>query len=246
MKKYKLGIVTPTYKEKGNIAELVQRTHDACVKAGIKAVHLIMDDNSPDGTADEIRDWISKINDENYELRIHVRPGKMGLASAYTQGFEMIKDEAEYLLSMDADLSHKPEYIGELLSKAAEGYDLVIGSRNIPGGSVKGWKMLRILISRNGSRYTRTLLGVKIYDFTGGYNLYKTEIFDKLDLNTIKAQGYLFQIEMKYTVAKLGFKFAEIPIEFPDRTHGHSKISKKIIIEAFLGVPKLRFKKIIS
>jgi dolichol-phosphate mannosyltransferase len=242
MKDFNLGIVIPTYNEKDNISELLELVYEQCVRNKISTQVLVMDDNSPDGTADIVRGLSAKLNSDRFKLQVHVRPQKMGLASAYIQGFQMLKDKVDYLLSMDADLSHKPEYVSTFLSKANEGNDFVIGSRNIKGGGVENWPFYRVMISKAGSFYARTILGVKIFDFTGGYNLYRSDIFNKFDLNTVKAQGYLFQIEMKYSLAKHGYKFTEFPIIFPDRTRGKSKISKKIIIEAFIGVWGLRRK----
>lgn len=242
MKQFQLGIVIPTYNERDNISELLSQIHKECTQNNIKTLVLIMDDNSPDQTSKVAEETGAKLHSESFEVRVSVRPTKMGLASAYIQGFEKIKHEVEYLLSMDADLSHQPKYIKDFIGKAKEGYELVIGSRYVKDGGVKGWGKHRLLLSRGGSLYCRILLGVGINDFTGGYNLYASKMFDEFDINSIKAQGYLFQIEMKYNLVKRGYKFTEIPIVFPDRIHGVSKISKNIIVEALMGVVRLRFK----
>jgi dolichol-phosphate mannosyltransferase len=241
MNKYVLGIVIPTYKEKENISDLLEKISEEVQQAGISTLVLVMDDNSPDGTAELAKASAEKLNTNSFKIEVKVRPGKMGLASAYIQGFEHIMDKVEFLQEMDADFSHNPKYLKEIVNQAKAGYDYVIGSRNISGGSVVGWGPFRNLVSKMGSLYSKIILGVNINDFTGGFNLYKTEVFKKLDLQGIKAEGYLFQIEMKYKAAKLGFKFIEVPIIFVDRQKGKSKFSKKIILEALLGVIRLRF-----
>ena len=239
----KLGIVVPTYNEKDNISDLLNLIKENVAKLDAKTTVLVMDDSSPDGTADIVGQLQTKLNGKNFEIKLKVREGKQGLATAYTQGFAIIQPDVDYLMSMDADLSHQSKYIKNFLAKAKEGFDLIIGSRYIQGGGVIDWGVVRKLISKMGSLYSKTILGVKINDFTGGYNMYKSELLNKKFLDGVKARGYLFQIEMKYRLAKQGVKFAENPIIFPDRTKGQSKISKKIIIEAFLGVWKLKFGK---
>ncbi len=239
----KLGIVVPTYNEKDNISDLLNLIKENIAKLDVKTTVLVMDDSSPDGTADIVGQLQTELNGKNFEIKLKVREGKQGLATAYTQGFAIIQPDVDYLMSMDADLSHQPKYIKNFLAKAKEGFDLIIGSRYIQGGGVVDWGVVRKLISKMGSLYSKTILGVKINDFTGGYNMYKSELLNKKFLDGVKARGYLFQIEMKYRLAKQGVKFAENPIIFPDRTKGQSKISKKIIIEAFLGVWKLKFGK---
>ena len=241
MNKYQLGIVIPTYNESENIADLLYKIAEEVKIAEISTLVLVMDDNSPDGTSAIVQDLSSKISSSNFQVEIKVRPKKMGLASAYIQGFNQIMQRVEFLQEMDADFSHNPKYLKELVTQAKLWCDFVIGSRNIPGGGVEGWGPVRNLISKLGSLYAKLILGVNINDFTGGFNLYKAEVFQKLDLNSIKAEGYLFQIEMKYRAAKLGFKFTEVPILFVDRQKGKSKFNNKIVLEALLGVIRLRF-----
>jgi dolichol-phosphate mannosyltransferase len=241
MKTNSIGIVIPTFNESESITLLLTQVSYAVTKLGKKVAILVMDDNSPDGTSKIVRDFIEFNDNSLLSVKLRVREKKMGLASAYKQGFATLKDDCEYLMSMDADLSHKPEYLLDFWSKATEGKDMVIGSRNIRGGSVEDWALHRKLISKLASVYCRIILWTNIHDFTGGYNLYKSSIFDTLSFSDIQAEGYLFQIEMKYRISQLGFSFCEIPIVFPDRIHGKSKFSKKIIFEAFLGVWKLKF-----
>jgi dolichol-phosphate mannosyltransferase len=240
MPEYKLGIVIPTYNESENILELLERIKEQVDKQSIKTLVLIMDDNSPDGTAEVVEQNTPNLESNFLEVRVHVRPGKQGLASAYKQGFAKIKDEVEYLLEMDADLSHQPRYFPQFLKLAEQGYDLVIGSRYVKGGGVEGWTWDRQLISRLGSLYSTIILLTNIRDFTGGYNLYRSSVFDTLKLDSLQAEGYLFQIELKFKTRRAGFRVIESPIIFPDRSRGQSKMSGSIFWEALFGVVKLR------
>jgi len=242
-KTFTLGIVVPTYKEKENITELLTQIKEEVEAHKIKTVVLVMDDNSPDGTADIVRAIIENNKSSFLSIRLHVRPGKMGLGSAYTTGLTMLQPESEYLQEMDADLSHRPQYLHVFLEKAQSGYDAVFGSRYVLGGGIENWGPVRKFISFGGSLYSRAVLGVGISDFTGGYNLYKATVFDTIKLDEIGAEGYLFQIEMKYKTARSGLKYTESPIIFPDRAQGKSKFDKRIFLEAITGVWKLRFGK---
>jgi len=240
MDKSKLGIVIPTYNEKDNIVELLSEIQKEAKKHKIKIIVLVIDDNSPDGTSELVTKNIPTLEDNFFELRIITRPGKEGFASAYIQGFQALKDEVEFLVSMDADFSHKPEYLISMLKKIEnQNLDLLVGSRYAKGGGVENWLLFRRFLSKGASIYTRTLLGINIKDLTSGFNLYRTTIFDTLNINNIKAEGYFFLVEMKYKIVKLGFKFGEFPIIFTDRTQGQSKMSKKIMIESAVGVLKL-------
>lgn len=243
-KPFELGIVVPTYKEKENIAELLSLILKEVETHQIKTLVLIMDDNSPDGTADIVNNIIQFNQSQFLTIRIKVRPGKMGLGSAYTTGLTMLQPECEYLQEMDADLSHRPEYLHTFLNLARGGYDAVFGSRYVQGGGIENWGPIRKFISFGGSLYSRLVLGVNISDFTGGYNLYKSSVFDVIKLDKIRAEGYLFQIEMKYKTAKAGLLYTESPIIFPDRAQGKSKFDKRIFVEAITGVWRLRFSKV--
>lgn len=240
---YTLGIVTPTYNEISNIPILIEQLDSVVSANKIKTKLLIVDDSSPDGTAFLVKDLINKFQSEYLTIDLLERTGKNGLSTAYIQGFGKIIDECEFLLSLDADLSHQPKYIPQFLSLAkAHELDFVIGSRYIKGGGVENWSLIRKLISRFGSLYSSFILGVGINDFTGGYNLYKSAFVKRFDLeNSIKATGYLFQIEMKYKMFKFAGKFIESPIIFPDRVFGESKMSGSIIKEAAIGVIKMKF-----
>jgi dolichol-phosphate mannosyltransferase len=247
LKMLNLGIVIPTYNEIDNINILLNSLTTELESTELKTRILIMDDSSPDGTGAEITKWIAEHDFKNTIIELHTREGKQGLASAYTQGFSYLIERfgPEFLLSMDADMSHNPEYIEGMMQKIRnENLDLVVGSRYVKGGGVVNWSWFRKLISRGGSIYAKSVLGMSINDLTGGYNLYRKNIFQKLDLDNIKAQGYLFQIEMKYRTAQNKFILGEYPIIFADRINGQSKISKFIIIEALLGTIGLRFSEI--
>jgi dolichol-phosphate mannosyltransferase len=243
---YNIGIVTPTYNEKDNILDMLNLLNASLSNSGLKCVILVMDDSSPDGTSQIVSDYISNFKSDNITLELKVRAGKQGLATAYTQGFAYLieKYEPEFVMSIDADLSHNPKYIPKMYQKAIiEQADLVVGSRYVKGGGVKNWGIDRKVLSKGGSLYAKTILGVGINDFTSGFNLYNTKIFKKLDLDKVNARGYFFLIEMKYKIYKLGFKVVEFPIVFVDRVNGASKMSKSIFMEAVTGVIKLRFAK---
>lgn len=225
-------VIIPTYNEKENIAEIVP-----AIFAKAPTVHiLVVDDNSPDGTAQVV-----KTMQQDYpNLHLLSRAGKEGLGRAYIAGFQWALERGyEFVVEMDADFSHRPEDLVELL-KAGESADYVIGSRYTAGGGTQNWTWSRKLISRGGSLYSRLILGFPIRDWTGGFNGWKAEVLRALDLPTIRSNGYSFQIELKYKAAKRGFKFREVPILFMDRKAGQSKMSGKIVVEAFYRVWQIR------
>ncbi len=225
-------IIIPTYNEKGNIERLIEE-----IRKLNRDFHvLIIDDNSPDSTG--------KIADELAERHTGVsvihRPGKLGLGTAYVTGFKYaIENDYELVFTMDADFSHQPKYLIELLEKAKE-CDLVIGSRYIEDGRIKNWPLHRLILSRGANIYVRMVTGLPVSDSTGGFNCYRKKVLKKIDLDKVISDGYAFQIEMKYRLWKKGFSIKEVPITFIDRTRGTSKISKKIIFQAFFLVWKLR------
>lgn len=238
-----LAIAIPTYNERENIKDLVKEIEKVLKTISINTTIIVIDDNSPDGTG-MIADKLSeKYNTPSFQVTVIHREGKQGLASAYIAAFKKaIENDYNYILSMDADFSHQPKYIPEFLNKIKD-YDFVIGSRNIKGGKVENWSFIRNLISKGGSLYSRLILGVNIKDFTGGFNMYRLETLKAIDLDSMKSEGYSFVIEMKYKIAKKGFKILEVPIVFPDRKAGKAKMSKKIFFEAMLRVWQLRFSK---
>ncbi|MBN2015327.1 polyprenol monophosphomannose synthase [Candidatus Dojkabacteria bacterium] len=237
----KLAICIPTYNEKENIERLVKAIEDVVVDIQISTTIIIIDDNSPDGTGKIADKLVERIKGNNFKIEVIHRKGKLGLASAYINAFKKaVSKNYDYILSMDADFSHKPEYIPEFI-KLIEEYDLVIGSRNVKGGKVENWNLLRKFISKGGSLYSRIILGVNIKDFTGGFNMFRRQVLEDINLDSIKSEGYSFQIEMKYRTVKKGFKIIETPIIFPDREYGKAKMNKKIFFEAMIRVWQLRF-----
>jgi len=226
-------IVVPTYNERDNVAEVVERFLGAAPGAEI----LFVDDNSPDGTG-EVLDQIA-----TREPRVHVlhRAGKLGLGTAYLDGFRWgLERGFEYLLEMDADFSHDPRYLPDLLRLAREGADVVIGSRYVAGGGTENWGVVRKLISRGGSLYARTVLGVKVRDLTSGFICWRRSALEAIGLDEVRSNGYSFQIEMKYRALQAGLRMVETPIVFVDRRVGQSKMSRAIFLEALGMVWKLR------
>jgi len=232
----KLLIAVPTYNEIENIEPFIRLVFE---HIPTWADVLVVDDNSPDGTAAAVEGMASQ-----YQSRLHLlkRPEKQGLAQAYLAAFEWGNNTSRgysVFLEMDADFSHNPEYIPEMLQKI-ELYDVVIGSRNIKNGRVEGWTVLRNLISKGGSLYSRMVLGCPVMDLTGGFNMWRKSALEKIGLTTIISRGYSFQIEMKYKAFLAGCSIAEIPIVFTDRKQGKSKMSRKILLEALVNIWKIK------
>ena len=228
-------IIIPTYNEIENLPPLLKEIYSYAPESDI----LIVDDNSPDGTG-ELAD---KIHEENAQVHVLHRAGKLGLGTAYIEGFKYaIEHGYDAAFEMDADFSHDPKYLPDFL-KAIENADLVIGSRYIPGGDTPNWTMLRRLISGGGNIFARFMLGIPVHDCTAGYRCYRREVLESIDLDSIQSQGYAFQIELANRVMQHGFKIVETPIVFMDRRVGKSKMSRKIVIEGFTYVIKARFSK---
>jgi len=222
----------PTYDERENLAPMI----DAILAAAPQVDVLVIDDNSPDGTgrlADEIA---------AREPRVKVlhRAGKEGLGRAYLAGFAWaLARDYGLVLEMDCDFSHDPRYLPGMLAAAAE-VDLVLGSRYVKGGATVNWGLLRKLISRGGSLYARTILGLRVRDLTGGFKCFRREVLEAIDLDTVECTGYAFQIELTYRAARRNFTIREIPITFADRRVGHSKMSRRIVLEAISKVWSIR------
>ncbi len=218
-------IVMPTYNEAENLRIVVDR-----ILQFNQNFHLIIvDDNSPDGTG-KIADMIAK---EKNHVHVYHRPGKMGLGTAYVEGFKKaIEMGGDLIFEMDADLSHDIKYLDDFI-KASENADLVIGSRYIDGVRVEGWRFRRLLLSKLANIYVSYVLVKPIWDFTAGFRCYRRKVLETIDLNRVKSDGYAFQIEMTYLAFKEGFRVIEIPILFKERERGFSKISRKVIWEAF-------------
>lgn len=233
-------VIIPTYNEIENIAKITGAV------LGLEGRHdiLVIDDGSPDGTGEEVKRLQSA-----YPERLHLieRSGKLGLGTAYVTGFKWALEHAyDYIFEMDADFSHNPDDLPRLLRPVAEGRaDMSVGSRYCDGINVVNWPISRILISYCASIYVRTVLGFRIYDSTAGFVCYSRKVLETIDLDAVKMKGYGFQIELKYTARKLGFRIEEVPVVFVNRKEGTSKMSGSIFGEAFWGVLALRFRKIL-
>lgn len=202
---------------------------------------LIIDDGSPDGTAVIVKKLMQEFPGK---LFIEERKGKLGLGTAYIHGFKWaLQRSYEYVFEMDCDFSHNPDDLIRLRDACVNGADVAIGSRYVKDGKIENWPKGRVLMSYYASVYVRIVLWVPIYDTTAGFKCYKRKVLEQIDFDEIKFVGYAFQIEMKYTAYKLGFKLVEVPITFTDRVEGSSKMSKGIFKEAFWGVLQMRFKK---
>jgi dolichol-phosphate mannosyltransferase len=227
-------IVTPTYNERDNLPSFVASVREALPEAHV----MIVDDASPDGTGD-VADALSK-DDPNVHV-LH-RPGKLGLGTAYVEAFHWgLERGYDRFFEMDADHSHDPKYLSAFVRAMDEGADVVIGSRNIPGGGVEGWGLGRHFVSKGGSVYSRTILGLPVRDLTSGYKAFSRRALEAIDLDRVRSNGYSFQIEMTFRAAQRGMKVVEVPIVFVDRRAGQSKMSRKIFAEAIGVVWKLRF-----
>lgn len=233
----RVWVVIPTYNEAMNVEGII-RAADRELERLVPGEHriLIVDDNSPDGTgrlADELAHELGTVD-------VLHRPAKTGLGHAYLAGFDhALARGAELVLEMDADFSHDPRYLSDLLDGATDA-DLVLGSRYVRGGGVRDWGLARRLISRGGSLYARTILGVRIRDLTGGFKCIRREVLETIELGSVQAEGYVFQIEVTYRALVAGFRVKEIPIVFVDRAEGTSKMSTRIAVEAMWAVPRLR------
>lgn len=228
-------VLIPTYNEKENISLIIHT-----VLGFASAYHvLIIDDNSPDGTAQIVKDLQQKFKDR---LFIESRAGKLGLGTAYIHGFKWaLTNQYDYIFEMDADFSHNPNDLDRLLAACEQGADVAIGSRYVRGGATENWPLDRRLYSWGGSAYTRMITWMPIKDPTAGFVCYKNKVLSEINFDTIKFIGYAFQIEMKFATWKLGFKIKEVPITFIDRKIGVSKMSKGIIKEAILGVLNMQW-----
>ena len=234
-------VVIPTYNEKENISNILHAVFN--LDEGFHV--LVIDDGSPDGTADIVKDLQSKFNGQ---LFIEERKGKLGLGTAYIHGFKWgIAKGYSFIFEMDADFSHNPADLSRLYSACKyDGADLAIGSRYVKGGGVVNWPNNRIALSKGGSLYTRMITWMPIKDPTAGFMCYRKEVLETINLDEIAFVGYAFQIEMKFAAWKLGFKLKEVPIIFQDRTYGVSKMNKGIVKEGILGVLELRWRSLFT
>ena len=230
-------VIIPTYNEKENIEKIIR-----AINALDKQFHiLVIDDGSPDGTASIVK----RLMQNEFEGRLFIleRPGKLGLGTAYILGFKWaLQHDYEYIFEMDADFSHDPADLPRLYSACHDdGYDLAIGSRYVSGVNVVNWPMGRVLMSYFASKYVRFVTGFKVHDTTAGFKCYRRRVLQTIELDKIRFRGYAFQIEMKFTAYKIGFRIKEVPVIFVNRREGVSKMSGGIFGEAFLGVMRLRW-----
>lgn len=229
-------VIIPTYNESQNIAKIL----DAALQVNERFHLLVVDDGSPDGTADIVKTKIKE-----YEGRVHLieRSGKLGLGTAYIKGFKWgLENGYDYIFEMDADFSHNPKDLGRLLQVVVEdNADVAVGSRYVKGGKVVNWPFMRLFLSYGASIYVRLITWMPVKDPTAGFVCYHRKVLESLNLDNIRFIGYAFQIEMKYKARNNGFKIKEVPITFTDRVEGSSKMSKSIVGEAIFGVIKLRW-----
>lgn len=227
-------VVAPTYNERENVESLIHAVLATLPEANV----LVVDDASPDGTG-QIVDAIAA---RDPRVSVLHRPGLLGLGTAYLDGFAWgLAKGYDVFFEMDSDFSHDPAYLPDFLDEIARGADVVCGSRNIPGGNVEGWGVGRHLLSKGGSLYARVVLGIGVRDLTTGYKCFTRDALLQLSLETVKSEGYAFQIEMTYRALLRGLRVKEIPIVFVDRRAGESKMSRRVFAEAVVMMPKLRW-----
>ena len=228
-------VIIPTYNEKENITAII----NAVIILGNQYHVLVVDDGSPDGTADIVKELMQLHTDKIF---IQERKGKLGLGTAYIHGFKWaLENQYDYIFEMDADFSHNPLDLDRLLAACENGADVAIGSRYVQGGATENWPLDRLIYSKGGSLYTRMITGMPVKDPTAGFICYKNKVLAAMQLDHISFIGYAFQIEMKFASWRLDFKLKEVPITFIDRKIGTSKMSKGIIKEAVLGVLSMQW-----
>ncbi len=222
-------VVLPTFEEAPNVVRVIERLRADAPDVDV----LVVDDNSPDGTADLAEGAGRRLG----QVQVLRRPGKAGLGQAYKAGFAVALEEGyEAVVEMDADLSHDPAVVPRLLAALDDGADVVVGSRYVPGGAIPAWSWYRAALSRWGNRYAAALLSIPVRDATSGFRAFRTATLRRVDLDAVRADGYGFQIEMVYRLIRAGGQVVEVPITFVDRTQGTSKMSSRIVVEALLLV----------
>jgi dolichol-phosphate mannosyltransferase len=229
-------VIIPTYNERDNVLHII----DAVLRLSPSFDVLVVDDGSPDGTADLVK---SRIKDFPQQIYLLERKGKLGLGTAYITGFKWgLSKGYSHLCEMDADFSHPPEDLIRLYDACYHGADVAVGSRYVSGGKLKNWPYDRIFLSKGASLYVRLITGMPVMDPTAGFVCYRREVLETIDLDKIKFIGYAFQIEMKFAARQNNFKMVEVPITFTDRVMGNSKMSGGIVKEAIIGVLKMKWK----
>ncbi|WP_244255817.1 polyprenol monophosphomannose synthase [Rathayibacter sp. VKM Ac-2760] len=239
-----LTIVTPTYNEADNIGELLRRLSAAAAReTDVRIRSVIVDDSSPDGTAAKARELGAQLSTDTFTVEVLERTAKEGLGAAYLWAFGQVlsaEEPPDHILQMDADLSHDPKYLSDFLREVRAGADLVVASRYIPGGGTPDWTLDRKILSRGGNLYTRALLGSRLTDWTGGFNLFSRELLERIHFETVDATGYGFQIALKHRAVSAARRAREIPIVFLDRTEGTSKIPGNTMLKSILLVLRIR------
>ncbi|ANP73909.1 polyprenol monophosphomannose synthase [Cryobacterium arcticum] len=238
-----VAIAIPTYNEANNVETLLVRIAKECAEEGDVAVTIaVLDDSSPDGTAQLVRDLAGRLETDTFRIRVIVKADKAGLGAAYVNGFRILVNEGfDYIMQMDADLSHDPAYLKQFFEQARKGMDLIVASRYIPGGGSPDWSLYRRFLSAGGNIYSRLMLGNKLTDYTGGYNMYSRAVLKSARPETITATGYGFVIELKHRALLASSASAEVPIIFLDRTQGTSKMPAGTLLKNFALVFRLRF-----
>jgi len=239
-----IAIAIPTYNESKNIRRLLEAIYNMAKDQRVARIGVyVVDDSSPDGTAEVATAVSQELKNEVFETHLLKRPKKEGLGKAYIDAFQRIlaENKWDYILQMDADLSHDPSYISQFMAKASEGVEFIVGSRYAKGGGAPEWSWFRKFLSRGGNAYARMVLGRGLSDYTGGFNMYSVGLLGKIQIENISAMGYGFLVELKYKALKHCKSLAEIPIIFVDRTHGKSKIPQSTILRNFALVFKLKF-----
>ncbi|WP_322091654.1 polyprenol monophosphomannose synthase [Paraburkholderia bannensis] len=251
----KISILVPTYNESKNIGNLLAGLKDAANQStGAEFDVIVLDDSSPDGTADLARQIGATLcgsdgASTNYRVHVWIRAQKEGLGKAYIWGFKKLLNQTEvpdYILQMDADLSHDPKYIKNFVESAGKGADFVTATRYVDGGGTPDWPWYRKLLSRGGNFYARSILGRQITDYTGGFNMYKTTLLKKIDFDGLFSAGYGFLIDLKFQSSKAALKIAEVPIVFHDRQHGYSKMPARTIFDSCLLVLKIKVRNLLQ
>lgn len=250
MKKINIAVLIPTYNEVQNISKLLNAMLEMSAKLSNVCFALyIIDDASPDGTAEAVDQSNAQLETPNFCARVIRRTQKEGLGRAYIDGFKQmlaLNPPPDFVLQMDADLSHHPEYVIEYVNAVRVGADFIVGTRYIVGGSCPDWSWYRKLLSRGGNTYARLILGRKITDYTGGFNMYSLDVLKKIQWDTLDSAGYGFLIDLKYQAQQISKKIIEIPIQFLDRQYGQSKMPLNTIFQNFVLVLRIKIKHLIA
>lgn len=245
-----IAVLIPTYNEAQNIPGLLSAMMDMSAKlSDVSFTLYVIDDSSPDGTAEVVEKLNTQLETANFCAKVVRRAQKEGLGRAYIDGFKQmlaLNPQPDFVLQMDADLSHNPEYILEYVKAVREGADFIVGTRYINGGSCPDWSWYRKLLSRGGNTYARLVLGRKITDYTGGFNMYSLDVLKKIRWDALDSAGYGFLIDLKYQTQRLSKKIIEIPIQFLDRQHGQSKMPLNTIFQNFALVLRIKIKHLLE